>query len=767
MTWGVVRRTCSATLAAAAFAVSGVAIELEGPDVAQVTWNSQSLIGHDLDGDGRTDLAVLDNDRARIELLYQKKPDGAPRPLRRSGVERWRPVLEDAPFDRMRLATGIRTFALAAGDLDGDGLPDLAYTGVPDGLTIRYQGPADEFVRRRVIDIDRPASAPDTLVASDLDRDGLIDLAVMTDEAVLVFRQDPAGDLTGPRVYPVAGGRCFALQALDADLDGRTDLVYQVPQVEDSLRIRFGLRSGGFGPEQAFRTGPLRGAIATLSLENPSRVGFVAVHAATGLLQVLSFAADPSRDGWLRRRRPRFFAISNESADTASYAVDDLDGNSLPDIVIAEGRGARVWLILQKAPGEFSEATAYPSLSNVRSLAAADLDGDGRAELVMASATEATVAWTALAADDRLAYPSPLPTRGTPVAVAASDLDRDGTVEIAYAFDDRQERGVVVLDPDDSTEGWRETAVVLPSLSSPPRGLRVTDVDHDGRPDLVLFGTHEGMRLLLQAEDGTFTESSPVSGFRRGLLEGVAPSAFSTGDVDGDGFDEMLIASQGYARALRVATDGSLEIVDQYNARNADARVAVALVADLDGSRVPEIVLVEEGGERLEVLTRRRGGVYRHAEMAHLHRMELLEGRITDLTMNGRPDLLLLAGDFIVWLPVAGDDLELIGQASHESDLEDVSYQMVAAGEFDADGRDDIVAVDSRGSRVLEILTIQDGDTWKSLLQFTIFEVDPHYEGQRGGPEEPREVLVTDLSGDGHDDIALLIHDRVLVYRQR
>jgi hypothetical protein len=32
---------------------------------------------------------------------------------------------------------------------------------------------------------------------------------------------------------------------------------------------------------------------------------------------------------------------------------------------------------------------------------------------------------------------------------------------------------------------------------------------------------------------------------------------------------------------------------------------------------------------------------------------------------------------------------------------------------------------------------------------------------------EPREAVVSDFTGDGKDDIAILVHDRVLLYPQQ
>ena len=88
-------------------------------------------------------------------------------------------------------------------DFNQDGRPDLAYTGSPDGLTIRYQGRRDRFETSETFDLRAPSRWRHTLEAADLDGDGRTDLVVLTEEALEVFMQQGDGRLVAAGRYPV------------------------------------------------------------------------------------------------------------------------------------------------------------------------------------------------------------------------------------------------------------------------------------------------------------------------------------------------------------------------------------------------------------------------------------------------------------------------------------------------------------------------------------------------------------------------------------
>ncbi len=368
--------------------------------------------------------------------------------------------------------------------------------------------------------------------------------------------------------------------------------------------------------------------------------------------------------------------------------------------------------------------------------------------------------------EGRLSYPQPIVSGRSPLALTAFDADGDGRIELAYLDNEGGTRSVAVLKREGAR--WAEAQrIELAGLRTDPLAIESLDADQDGRPDLVVFTLRSPLRLLLQGDDGSFDELSAAEGLRTGLVDNLLPVGLSRGDVDGDGRDEMIVVGKGYARALRLSPAGVLEVVDQFNASSSDVDVRASFVTDTDGDGVVEVLLAQEDSNQIALLRRDRKGVYRQRASIPVGPIQLVDTRVLDLDGNGRDDLLFLGKDRFWSAPVGAVDLRVRTLERHEPDLDDLTYVELASGDLDGDGTDELVAIDSRQTHILQVLARNGEGAWESVVHFEVFEVDPHYAGRSGSNSEPREVLIADLTSDGKQDVVLLIHDRILLYPGR
>ena len=732
------------------------------PEVLKLDWNTRGLLATDLDGDGRTDHALINNDRSRIELLYQRDPDAEPSSTtRRVATNRWEPELEDARFDKRPLTTGITLYDVAAGDLNGDGRTDLVYTGDPDVLTIRYQAADGGWDEKRVLDLGKPLQFLTTLKITDLDGDKRNDLVVILQKDLVVLRQDERGALGVPERYALADEPCWSLDEADVDGDGRRDLVYMASGRRDGLRVRLQQPDTTFGPELAYRIEIARSTFQKVPRGEGRSPAFAYMQNQTSMLSVVSLEPGVQAAGTFASLKPRVYSLAAVSKTAPAYAVADVDGDGRLDLALAAADSAQLFVHFQNSAGELGEGRPYPSLPDGRALAAADWDGDGRSELFVASPKEQTVGVARFTPGGRLSYPQPLPVKGKPVALDAAALAPAGKVALAVALEEGGKRRIDVLTHADGAAAVL-TSIELAGLKTDPRAIRFLDANQDGRMDLAVFVPFEAMRLLVQETSGAFVDISSSPDYRKGLVDNLDPASLTLADVDGDGRAEMLVAGAGYARVLRLDAAGTLQVVDQFNAREPTSEIAATFAVDADGDGTTEIVLLDRKADQFQVLRRNDQGVFIFADSLPVSRIDLVGSLQVDLNRDGRADLLLFGKDRFWSVPLGAPDFGVDTIVTHETDLKNVRHQDVAAGDLNGDGVSDLVLIDPR-LNLVEVL-VREGFTLRSALHFRVFESDPNAQKRGGQSAEPRETLIADVTGDGKSDLVLLVHDRVLVY---
>lgn len=747
---------------------------LTGPEVVKLDWGTRGMIARDLDGDGRVDLALINNDRAAVELLYQLDPTAPPsaaRPRVGSGPGRWEPTLEDARFRRVTQVVGQNLFDVVAGDFDGDGRMDLALTGEPVPLLLLFGREDGKWEERPVATAPLPSKFLGSIHAGDIDGDGLDDLVILGQRELVVFRQRPGEGLVLDERLPIGDENPYGLLVADMDGDGRADLTYLVPGRREAMRVRRQIAPGRFGPEVFYpmRTPrspliALRGGEATADAKTSPLLA--SALGASGQVEFARLAPASGGDRW-RGLSPRVFSPVAGVRGPALYATGDFNRDGASDLAVAFAETAQLHLYLRQPDGGFAPALRVPSLTDARALAAGAWPGkEAFSLLYVLSGKENALAEIVVEADGTARPPRALAVPGRLIGMAAGPLGPDRPAGLAVVAEEEGKRSLTLWSRDVKGALTRGTSLELKGLRTDPRAITLADLNRDGLADVLVSVPSAGVRVYLQQADGTLVDAADNPAYRPGLLARAeaagAPLAF--GDADGDGVDELLVGAENFLRALRINEAGELVIVAQFDARDPSAEVTTGLILPGEKGSAPEVILHERKSDQLHLLRPASGGGgYETIDVRGVARLEVT-GSLRLAGPDGRREFLLLGRDRFWWMPEGGTDLALQAEGVYASDLPDVRYFYLAPGDFDGDGRDELVAVDSR-QNTIEVLGRDAAGAWSSRLHFRVFDPDPHYEGNRGG-QEPRECLVVDVTGDGKPDLVLLVHDRVLVYPQ-
>jgi len=199
----------------------------------------------------------------------------------------------------------------------------------------------------------------------------------------------------------------------------------------------------------------------------------------------------------------------------------------------------------------FSGPEIFPVDEGISLLHAADLDGDGLNDLIVANNLRAKIdllynltGKTNLAAanpsrklelnelppDSRFRIDS-IPTDERIAAMAVTDLNGDGRPDIVYYGDAHD---LVVL-YNEGTNGWSEPKKWhIEDGQMDANALVTGDLNGDGRTDVVLLGDAGAVYFLPQQADGTLGEPQkiPYSG---------TPKSVQIVDVDGDGRNDLVL----------------------------------------------------------------------------------------------------------------------------------------------------------------------------------------------------------------------------------
>jgi hypothetical protein len=771
----------------------------EEMEIIKLDWGVRDLRITDFNGDGRSDIAVVNNRKAKIELLIQKEAKGPAEAAVAVVPEDIDINLLTPPtrFKRQSVAVSQKVFSLVCGDLNSDGMADLAFYGEPKGLYVMLQkageaeGDKSEMLRwrtRKKIEIDDGLMTGGALVCADLNNDGSDDLALAGRDAVYIIVQEKDGSLAEPVKYPTTA-LPLGVKVGDLNGDSLNDLMVITNEREMPLHARFGLKTGELGPQvRLFIERPR--VLKLYDLDGTGSDEVLTVDAVSGRLTAYEFnSAKEEEADWPVLYYPLTLDKENTKRD---LAVGDFDGDGLADITISEPGAAEVTFYRQRRGLGLAEPVRFPAFADIASLSGGDIDGDRKAELAVLSVKEKIIGISEFE-NDRLSFPRPIDVVGEPLAMELANVDGRGLADCVYISKDANDIRWLRVIYNSYTGGqrrsnldrvlskWKESAEAGPALelkklSYNPDGMKVVDVDQDGLEDVLIFVKYELPVLVRQIRRGEFEiVDSPRA--QSSLIKDASLSSIAVADVDGRAGKELLVAQDNFARSLVFANGKSWSIIDQYNAKSTKNKISAAAAFDIDGRGQggrPAILLLDGQKGQLQILKAEEDKTYRFEKELDVGKWTAaahLKMLFAPLTGSGVKSILVFDSEkFALITPPSADNVPyyLEQQFSYETKIKDGAYGNLAAGDINSDERTDIIMVEYKRNHI-EILALDWQTKPVPAMRFKTFEAKS-YRPQEPHPDkfgiEPREMKVDDVTGDGKDDLVTIIHDRIIIYPQ-
>jgi hypothetical protein len=271
------------------------------------------------------------------------------------------------------------------------------------------------------------------------------------------------------------------------------------------------------------------------------------------------------------------------------------------------------------------------------------------------------------------------------------------------------------------------------------------------------------MKLVHATDDGFVVLDDDDMG-QFGLVREASEMNTTIFDVDGDDVPELLIADDNYVRAVRYepapekGISPGWQVVTQVNLE--DGASDLLSISQDDGI----LFVADKENERIVQIQNSTNNEWVESDSMYVHGFDLGPMYSGDFTGDGSSDILSISDAGFAILQIEGDRIALNELQSWRSDNERRVQHELAVGDVNSDGYSDMVSLDA-GEQMLEIFTFSQEEKMLYATGFKIFESRIFSSGE---PREwqPSQIIITDLTNDSRNDVLLLSHDRLLLYKQ-
>jgi autotransporter-associated beta strand protein len=297
----------------------------------------------------------------------------------------------------------------------------------------------------------------------------------------------------------------------------------------------------------------------------------------------------------------------NTGTVPAGTIQGDIDGDGYADLLVMNSGPNNVYVYRNNGtPHSISTATFATPVVLAAGIGPhfgklADVDGDGRPDLIVANSTTSspkisvfrnTSVPGSISFDARVDYNA---GGAAPIDIAVADLDGDGRQEIVVVAQIAEK---IAIFRNNATRGSITAASfaapVLINTGSYPYRVIIADLDADGKPEIAVNNyysndvyVYHNTSVTGTIATGSFASPTVISGF-------TTPSGLACGDIDGDGLTDLVVLNATTNRVSVVRNTCTTPGVPAFAAAvsfTTGTGPEDMVIADMDGDKHADIVI--------------------------------------------------------------------------------------------------------------------------------------------------------------------------------
>jgi len=340
-----------------------------------------------------------------------------------------------------------------------------------------------------------------------------------------------------------------------------------------------------------------------------------------------------------------------------------------------------------------------------------------------------------------------------PKGVAAGDLDNDGLPDMAVAnYDDQS---ISILKNGGSNGQVQFTTAVTIPLSISPSAVAIADINADGKPDVVVVDYRYGdfNVFINNSTSGNIAFAAPVTFPTRERATDVAAA-----DFDQDGRTDLVLINEDWADGLYVMRNTTANGVVSFTRANRfdfnyNYNPSAISIADMNDDGKPDLLVTYNLGKKIKVYNNiSTGGAILFDDKFLVNFTDISSPYgITagDMDGDGKPEMAVVIdrayyGEYIYVYKntsAAAGAISFGSIATLTTKSNSISLSL-SVGDMDGDGRPDIVSANPWGDSVM---VFKNSSTASSVSFLPRVSYTTSY--------QPYRVCLADVDVDGKSDI--------------